>query len=450
MLDAGLVGGSLHDQGGQLGCALLGLGPSLQLDSVGASGLPGACFMVRIPGMGKVLASFGVARRGHHVSHVVCELGEDALSVGVEEALFVLDGSGGAGGTSIAEGYSIVSLTAHLGPEGLLCFVPLFFLLLLLDSLQGVVCGLDLLPHFLPPGLQGGPLCGEVLEDVFGLLGPGVLVEEGLSCGSDLFSGRLVVEVASVPPDVLQVLDDGIGCFVLFGSGPFEEMPCQGGFGWAYPGKDGLGLPQLGHDATGQLLYQVFFVRVEGPEGLEVAGLIVPCQLVGALVEELCDGLGVLMEGGVKLCSYGCIDLVEVHFLDGEDELVRSPGGGFGQRGGYEGEQVGWDLGGQQEMVQVSSHFKAGFLTGGGGALSGVDEDVIDSAGVVLVPQLVAVVGVLSVGAGVEGVEVEGLALLLVLSVHGAVGLQSGSVCGVEGGVPVPTHQELLMGDGPF
>ncbi len=96
-------------------------------------------------------------------------------------------------------------------------------------------------------------------------------------------------------------------------------------------------------------------------------------------------------------------------------------------------------------MVQPSSGFLALLFTLDWGPLCWADEEVIDSAGVVLAVVAVALEGVLPGGSGSQGLQAYFIAPLLVLTVHTAVGLHSGSVFGVEGGIPVSTNEHGLF-----
>ena len=72
--------------------------------------------------------------------------------------------------------------------------------------------------------------------------------------------------------------------------GPVEERARDGGLSGAYGGEDCLGLPQLGHDGAGHVLYLVFPVREHVPGPLEVMSRVVPLEQGGAGMEEGRDG----------------------------------------------------------------------------------------------------------------------------------------------------------------
>ena len=157
VFDAGLIGGGFHDEGGEFGGGLLGLGSGFQLDGVWAFGFPRAMLAGGVPCGWEVLASFRVAWWGHHFRHVVGEEVEDAFRAGVEQALFVVDGHWGAWVRAVAEGYPVgqLGLVAEAGSGGGVSFEALVFYLLVLYSSQVVVGGEDLVFQLVSPLLEG-------------------------------------------------------------------------------------------------------------------------------------------------------------------------------------------------------------------------------------------------------------------------------------------------------
>ncbi len=93
---------------------------------------------------------------------------------------------------------------------------------------------------------------------------------------------------------------------------------------------------------------------------------------------------------------------------------------------------------------QASSDFLEGLLTLCWGSLCWADEEVINSAGMVLGALVVAVESVLSGGPIPQGLQANVVAHLLVLGVHGAVGLHGRSVFRVQGGIPIPSYYHGL------
>ena len=72
------------------------------------------------------------------------------------------------------------------------------------------------------------------------------------------------------------------------------------------------------------------------------------------------------------------------------------------------------------------------------------NEEVINSAGMMLGALVVGVEGMLSGRPGPQGLQANVVAHLLVLGVHGAVCLHGGHVFRVEGGIPVPPNDHGL------
>ena len=116
------------------------------------------------------------------------------------------------------------------------------------------------------------------------------------------------------------------------------------------------------------------------------------------------------------------LTLLRCSFLMGRITWPGPLGGGGRQGDGQEGQQLGRNLAGQHEVVQAGSQLCAVLCTVEGGSLLGVQQDVINSAGVVLNSQLIAVVGVRPGQARVEGVQMHVMAVLLMLPIHGTVG----------------------------
>ncbi len=178
-----------------------------------------------------------------------------------------------------------------------------------------------------------------------------MLVPEVFSGGCELFIAGVFIEVVSEPSQVFDVLDFFVHATIFFGCGPLEEVPSYGWFGWADPEEDGLCLPELVHDGVGHVSHLLLLVRHAFPKCVQVVCCVVPIKLCLALLQQGGNLVGLCVEGGVQLSSYGGMHLGEVLFFDGEYELVHASVGLLFRGGWCEGEDLCWDMLCQHQVV---------------------------------------------------------------------------------------------------
>ena len=148
------------------------------------------------------------------------------------------------------------------------------------------------------------------------------------------------------------------------------------------------------------------------------------------------------MEGGVEVAFYLVMCLLQVLFADGQNELIYLLGGLFGG-GGDHGEGGGWDLLHKHQVIQAAAYLVTRLSLDVVRA-GRVEEEVVDTAGVVQGTVMVTVKGVCT-PIRLGGFHVDGVALRLVGLVKGAVCFVGEAVSGVKGCVPVSSHQEFVV-----
>ena len=189
------------------------------------------------------MACFGVACGCHHICHVLCEDGEDACGVSVDDTCFVTDHGGAAADCVVVEDSPVhyFGSGAKVAPEGSFIQDFLGSFPVIPDVLQFLDGGGDLICDLILPlldHLRVGWKAGEDVTCFLGLsMGEGDLVGQ---VGQLLFCG-CIVYVVCLSSDVLHCLGGVVEFLELLGGFPVEEMSLDGWFGWARVEEDLVG-----------------------------------------------------------------------------------------------------------------------------------------------------------------------------------------------------------------